>query len=125
MGGYADNVTQTPLAPAGAEGEEASVTRSLPARRMPQIGGRDRVRARPDIRRPRSRLRSYVALTKPRIIELLLVTTLPSMILAADGLPDWTTVLVTLVGGALAAGDRKSTRLNSSHSKQSRMPSSA
>ena len=45
-----------------------------------------------------------MALTKPRIIELLLVTTLPSMILAADGLPDWTTVLVTLVGGALAAG---------------------
>jgi heme o synthase len=45
-----------------------------------------------------------VALTKPRIIELLLVTTLPSMILAADGLPDWTTVLATMVGGTLAAG---------------------
>jgi heme o synthase len=44
-----------------------------------------------------------VALTKPRIIELLLVTTLPSMILAADGLPDWTTVLATMVGGTLAA----------------------
>ena len=48
-------------------------------------------------------LRAYVALTKPRIIELLLVTTLPSMILAADGLPDWTTVLATMVGGTLAA----------------------
>ena len=44
-----------------------------------------------------------MALTKPRIIELLLVTTLPSMILAADGLPDWTTVLATMVGGTLAA----------------------
>jgi protoheme IX farnesyltransferase len=48
-------------------------------------------------------LAAYVALTKPRIIELLLVTTLPSMILAADGLPDWTTVLATMVGGTLAA----------------------
>ena len=36
-----------------------------------------------------STIRAYVALTKPRIIELLLVTTLPSMILAADGLPRW------------------------------------
>ena len=44
-----------------------------------------------------------MALTKPRIIELLLVTTLPSMILAAGGLPDWTTVLATMVGGTLAA----------------------
>ena len=49
-------------------------------------------------------VRAYVALTKPRIIELLLVTTLPAMVLAADGLPRWQTVLVTLVGGTLAAG---------------------
>jgi protoheme IX farnesyltransferase len=48
-------------------------------------------------------LAAYVALTKPRIIELLLVTTLPSMILAAGGLPDWRTVLATMVGGTLAA----------------------
>jgi protoheme IX farnesyltransferase len=45
----------------------------------------------------------YVALTKPRIIELLLVTTLPVMILAARGLPDLTTAIATLVGGTLAA----------------------
>jgi heme o synthase len=45
----------------------------------------------------------YIALTKPRIIELLLVTTLPVMILAARGLPDLTTALATLVGGTLAA----------------------
>jgi protoheme IX farnesyltransferase len=56
------------------------------------------VRARP------SRFASYVALTKPRIIELLLVTTLPTMILAAGGLPDWTVVVATMVGGTLAAG---------------------
>ncbi len=47
---------------------------------------------------------AYVALTKPRIIELLLVVTVPVMFLAARGLPDWWTVLATLVGGSLAAG---------------------
>ena len=50
------------------------------------------------------RVRAYLALTKPRIIELLLVTTLPSMVLAADGLPKWWIVLATMVGGTLAAG---------------------
>jgi protoheme IX farnesyltransferase len=49
-------------------------------------------------------LRAYVALTKPRIVELLLVTTLPAMILAARGLPPLGLVLATLVGGSLAAG---------------------
>jgi protoheme IX farnesyltransferase len=52
----------------------------------------------------RGRVASYVALTKPRIIELLLVTTLPSMILAAGGLPAWWVVAVTMIGGTLAAG---------------------
>ena len=46
----------------------------------------------------------YVALTKPRVIELLLVTTVPTMILAADGWPGLSLVLLTLVGGAAAAG---------------------
>jgi heme o synthase len=50
------------------------------------------------------RASAYVALTKPRIIELLLVTTLPTMIVAADGFPSWGLVLATLLGGALAAG---------------------
>ncbi len=56
---------------------------------------------------PRSALatvRAYVALTKPRIIELLLVTTVPTMVVAARGLPDWWVVTATLIGGALAAG---------------------
>jgi len=55
---------------------------------------------------PRTRrdvLSAYVALTKPRVIELLLVTTLPTMVLAADGFPSPWLVLATLVGGALAA----------------------
>ena len=47
---------------------------------------------------------AYVALTKPRIIELLLVTTVPTMVLAARGLPSLGLVLATLLGGTLAAG---------------------
>lgn len=49
-------------------------------------------------------IRAYVALTKPRIIELLLITTLPAMFLAARGLPGGWLVLWTMVGGCLAAG---------------------
>jgi protoheme IX farnesyltransferase len=52
----------------------------------------------------RERISAYVALTKPRIIELLLVTTVPTMVLAARGLPSGWLVLATLVGGSLAAG---------------------
>jgi protoheme IX farnesyltransferase len=48
--------------------------------------------------------RSLFLLTKPRIIELLLVTTLPTMLLARRGLPGLGLILITLVGGALAAG---------------------
>jgi protoheme IX farnesyltransferase len=46
----------------------------------------------------------FVALTKPRIIELLLITTVPTMVLAEKGWPSTWLVLVTLVGGTLAAG---------------------
>lgn len=49
-------------------------------------------------------LGSYFALTKPRIIELLLITTVPSMVIAADGWPGWWLVLSTLIGGSLSAG---------------------
>ncbi len=54
-------------------------------------------------RRARAVVRAYVALTKPRIIELLLVTTVPTMILAARGLPSLGLVVATLLGGTLAA----------------------
>jgi protoheme IX farnesyltransferase len=50
------------------------------------------------------RVSSYVALTKPRIVELLLVTTLPAMVMAARGMPSLWTAVATLVGGTLAAG---------------------
>lgn len=62
-----------------------------------QGGGRD----------PRSAgavIRSYVALTKPRIIELLLITTIPTMFLAAGGFPSVWLILNTMIGGYLAAG---------------------
>jgi heme o synthase len=48
--------------------------------------------------------RSLVALTKPRIIELLLVTTLPAMFLAERAVPPARLIAVTLLGGAMAAG---------------------
>jgi protoheme IX farnesyltransferase len=60
----------------------------------------------PAVRRSgvRATVAAYVALTKPRIIELLLVTTVPTMVLAEQGMPALSLVLATLVGGALAAG---------------------
>jgi protoheme IX farnesyltransferase len=48
--------------------------------------------------------RAYLSLTKPRIVELLLVTTLPTMMLAAGGLPPLGLTVAVLAGGALAAG---------------------
>ncbi|MFF9206628.1 heme o synthase [Streptomyces sp. NPDC014986] len=51
-----------------------------------------------------ARAMAFVALTKPRIIELLLITTVPVMFLAQRGVPDLTLVLLTCVGGYLSAG---------------------
>ncbi|HAM27104.1 MAG TPA: protoheme IX farnesyltransferase [Microbacteriaceae bacterium] len=48
--------------------------------------------------------KAYLALTKPRVIELLLVTTAPVMILAQNGIPNLWLVLWTLIGGSLSAG---------------------
>ncbi|HUP83192.1 MAG TPA: heme o synthase [Candidatus Limnocylindria bacterium] len=52
----------------------------------------------------RDRVGAYVGLTKPRIIELLLVTTVPAMFLAARGVPSLWLMFWTLIGGSLAAG---------------------
>ncbi|RXZ51752.1 heme o synthase [Agromyces binzhouensis] len=52
----------------------------------------------------RRKVAAYVALTKPRVIELLLVVTAPTMILASNGLPDVWLLLATLIGGAMSAG---------------------
>lgn len=48
--------------------------------------------------------KAYFALTKPRVMELLLVTTVPVMILAQDGLPNLWLVLATVIGGSMSAG---------------------
>jgi len=62
------------------------------------------VQGRPAPARVRRVLSAYVRLTKPRIIELLLVTTVPAMVLADRGIPSLWLMLATLAGGILAAG---------------------
>jgi len=52
----------------------------------------------------RSRIAAFIALTKPRIIELLLVTTVPTMVVADRGIPSLWLVVATVVGGTMAAG---------------------
>ncbi len=52
----------------------------------------------------RQRVVGFVVLTKPRIIELLLVTTVPTQIVAARGIPAFATMFFTVLGGTLAAG---------------------
>lgn len=53
---------------------------------------------------PRTRVISYLELMKLRVVELLLVTTLPAMVLAQQGLPSFKLTIATLIGGTLAAG---------------------
>lgn len=60
--------------------------------------------ARPEKIGFRRTVKAYVSLTKPRVMELLLVVTVPAMILAAGGLPNLWLVLATLIGGAMSAG---------------------
>ncbi len=72
-------VERTPVTPASGDGTTG------PRRRWGRVG-------------------AFVALTKPRIIELLLVTTVPTMVLAERGMPSIWLVLATLVGGAASAG---------------------
>ena len=55
-----------------------------------------------------STIRAYVQLTKPRVLELLLVTTIPVMFLAEGGLPDLWLILATVIGGAMSAGSAAS-----------------
>ncbi len=60
--------------------------------------------ARPEKIGFRRTVKAYVSLTKPRVMELLLVVTVPAMILAAGGLPNLWLVVATLIGGAMSAG---------------------
>lgn len=62
-------------------------------------------RKRPSFRR---KAKAYFELTKPRVIELLLVSTVPTMILAQRGIPDIWLILATVIGGAFSAGSANS-----------------
>ena len=55
-------------------------------------------------RTPRSVLGGYIALMKLRVVELLLITTVPTMVLAEGGWPSFSLILITLLGGTLGAG---------------------
>ena len=59
----------------------------------------------------RARVAGYVALTKPRIIELLLVTTVPTMFVAEQGVPSVWLMVATVLGGTFAAGGANATNM--------------
>lgn len=59
----------------------------------------------------RARIAGYVALTKPRIIELLLVTTVPTMFVAEQGVPSVWLMVATVLGGTFAAGGANATNM--------------
>ncbi|MDV6013231.1 heme o synthase [Haloechinothrix sp. LS1_15] len=77
-----------------APGEDAGQRRASRGRRAVAVGG---------WRRGLQRVGAYVALAKPRVIELLLVTTIPAMFLAGREIPSPWLVLATLAGGTMAA----------------------
>ena len=93
MSTLADRSTPLLGAPDDTAPADGVTAATSPAER--RVGTRARIAAR---------VGAYVTLTKPRIVELLLVTTVPTMFLASGGLPGlWLTVVV-VIGGALAAG---------------------
>jgi protoheme IX farnesyltransferase len=94
-------VTPEPAAPIDTLG----VTR-------PAVGASGQLVVVPSVARPtgvRASVGAYVRLTKPRVVELLLVTTVPAMILAERGWPSTWLVLAVLVGGSLGAGGANAT----------------
>lgn len=76
-------------------------SRLAPAKRA---GGRETGLVHGVRRAPTTTVGGYIALTKPRIIELLLITTLPAMVMAEQGWPPLRLIVATLIGGTLAAG---------------------
>jgi protoheme IX farnesyltransferase len=71
----------------------------------PERDADETTRERPSFR---DTVTAYYRLTKPRIVLLLLITTVPAMLLAAEGLPSLWLILATLIGGAAAAGSANS-----------------
>lgn len=89
----------------GASGQGAIPIESSPvSTAVAGSEGRAAAGDRPAVVPLQRRLRGYVALMKLRVVELLLVTTVPTMLLAERGVPDLRVVAATLVGGTLSAG---------------------
>jgi heme o synthase len=101
----ADRPVETPVPSvrSSAVEERAPVARVFPAARVSPPTPTPAPTRVPRVA-PVSRVRAYLALTKPRIVELLLVTTVPAMVLAQRGVPSWRLLVAVLVGGSLAAG---------------------
>ena len=78
--------------------------RSVSLRVRPVVPSRMTPGGHNSSRTPRSVLGGYVALMKLRVVELLLITTVPTMVLAKGGWPRFSLILITLAGGTLAAG---------------------
>lgn len=91
-----------PLAPRGSNLRSLGLEPREPVP-VPIAGGQVDLMPAPPVTF-KMRAAAYLALTKPRIIVLLLITTVPAMVLAADGWPGTTLVLLTLIGGTLGAG---------------------
>ncbi len=89
---------------AGAALWGASVWLLLTTRRLRPSEVRSQVLAVGHQPGPMDTLRAYIALMKPRIIELLLVTTVPTMVLAEEGIPSLWLMAAVVIGGTLAAG---------------------
>ena len=90
--------------PAGGDRQGVVVAPEAPVSSTARPAPSGTSHARPFRERVRAKAGAYVALTKPRIIELLLVTTVPAMVVAAHGIPPLSLILATLIGGSLAAG---------------------
>jgi heme o synthase len=84
--------------------EKGSTRLRLTVSHSPEVVQRPATPPVPGWRSAAATVRSYLLLTKPRIVELLLVTTVPAMVLAAGELPSLSLIAAVLFGGALAAG---------------------
>ncbi len=105
VGGQADHAIGTAaVTPALAATTVLSEVPAPVADGAPEPAAADAAQAVSRLDAALAKARAYVALTKPRIIELLLITTVPVMILAKRGLPSLWLILITLVAGTLAAG---------------------
>jgi protoheme IX farnesyltransferase len=82
----------------------SSLVSAVNVRQLPSAAQQQRAQDVSGLARLRARAGAYVALCKPRIVELLLITAVPTLFLAYRGLPSLAVTVVVVFGGALAAG---------------------